>query len=356
MAQNTTYSPNDYDAFIGIDVDKNSFAFNVKDHFTMNKSLKIPADPKNLYNYIQKHLPNQRVLCAYEAGPTGFNLHDYLEEKNQPCFVISPLSIPRAKNEKVKNNRIDSEKLSKYLKTAELKPIRVPYGNYRALRHLINIRENYARNRKTAKQRIKALLLSEYLYPAFKDTEQNWSNNFLNQLKQLPCSTVVRQRLDMLLADLDYARKQTLVILRQLRKFCENDKDINQYINILLSIPGIGFITAATVLGRIGNPRFLKNPRELAAFVGLVPSEKSTGDSINRGSITHLGNRILRSLLVEAAWVAIRHDLELSQFYHRIKKRHHPKIGAQKAITAVARKLTERITSVLKNQRPYIVR
>lgn len=58
MAKNTTYSPNDYDTFIGIDVDKNSFVFNIKDHFTMDKSLKIPAEPKNLYNYIQKHFPN----------------------------------------------------------------------------------------------------------------------------------------------------------------------------------------------------------------------------------------------------------------------------------------------------------
>lgn len=355
MTQNATYSPGDYDTFIGIDVDKNSFSFTVKDHFTMNRSVKIPASPENLYNYIQNHFPNKQVLCAYEAGPTGFHLHDYLTGKEQPCFVISPLSIPRAKNEKVKTNRIDSEKLSKYLKTGELTAIRVPYGDYRELRHLISIRENYTWNRKVAKQRIKALVLSEWLYPVLKDIEQNWSNNFINRLKQVPCSAAVRQRLDMLLSDLDYARKQTLVILRQIRKFCQNDPDINQYIKCLLSIPGIGFITAATVLGRIGNPRNLKNPRELAAFVGLVPSEKSTGDDISKGSITHLGNQILRSLLIEAAWVTIRHDIELSQFFNRIKKRHHPKIAARKAIVAVARKLTERIYCVLKNQRAYIV-
>ena len=95
--------------------------------------------------------------------------------------------------------------------------------------------------------------------------------------------------------------------------------------------------------------------REIAAFIGLVPTEKSTGDVINQGSITHLGNKILRSLLIEVAWVAIRQDTELNQFYHRIKKKHHPSIGARKAIVAVARKLTQRIYKVLKEQRLYVV-
>lgn len=349
-----TYSPKDYDTFIGIDVDQNSFAFTVKDHETMNRAKKIPANPEGFHNYIQKHFANERVLCAYEAGPTGFHLHDYLTQQGQPCFIVSPLSIPKAKNDKVKNNRIDSEKLSTYLRSGELKAIRVPYGSYRELRHLINMRENYVCIRKTAKQRIKALLLSDYLYPALKDVEQNWSNNFIQHLKRLPSTPAVRQRLDMLLMDLDYARKQTLSILKQLRAFNKGSPEIKQNVEYLQSIPGLGFITAISILGRIGDPRNLKDVREIAAFVGLVPAEKSTGDSINQGSITHLGNRNLRCLLIEASWVAIRKDTELRQFYCRIKARHHPRIAARKAIVAVARKLTQRIYKILKEQRRYI--
>lgn len=354
MIQNT-YLPKDYDTFIGIDVDKNSFAFTVKDHGTMSRAKKIPANPENLYNYIQKHFVHERVLCAYEAGPTGFHLHDYLTQRGQPCFIVSPLSIPKAKNDLVKNNRIDSEKLSTHLRTGELKAIRVPYGYYRELRHLINLRENYVYNRKAAKQRIKALLLSEYLYPVLKDVEQNWSNNYIQHLKNLSCTPAVRQRLDMLLMDLDYARKQTLSILKQLRVFNKEFPEIKQNVEYLKSIPGIGFITAISILGRIGDPLNLKDVREIAAFVGIVPTEKSTGDTINQGSITHLGNRNLRCLFIEAAWVAIRKDTELHQFYCRIKARHHPKIAARKAIVAVARKLTQRIYKILKEQRMYTV-
>jgi len=350
MAQKT-YLPKEHDIFIGIDVDKSSFAFTVKDHGTMNRAKKIPSNPENLYNYIQKNHANNRVLCAYEAGPTGFHLHDYLTQRGQPCLIVSPLSIPKAKNDKVKNNRIDSDKLSSHLRSGEMEAIRVPYGPYRELRHLINMRENHVRHRKTAKQRIKALLLSESLYPALKDIEQNWSNNYIQHLKNLFCTPTARLRLNMLLMDLDYARKQTVFILKQLRIFNNRFLEIKRNTEYLQSIPGIGFITAVTILGRIGNPQNLKNVREIAAFVGIVPSEKSTGDSINKGSITYLGNRNLRCLLIEGAWVSIRKDTELFQFYCRVKKRHHLKIAAKIAIVAVARKLTHRIYKVLKEQR-----
>ena len=351
----TTYLPQDYDIFIGIDVDKNSFSFTVMNHHNMSRAKRMPSNPEHFYNYIQNHFDSKQVLCAYEAGPTGFHLHDHLRERSQPCLIVPPLSIPKARNERVKNNRLDSEKIARYLKSGELKSIRVPYGAYRELRQLVQMRDNYARNLKITKQRIKSLLLYAHLDPELKDVRQNWSNNYIKHLKQISCSPAIRQRLDMLLMDLDYARKQTLSITIQLKSFCKNDEDISRYISYLDSIPGIGFITAVTILGRIGDPQNLKDLRELAAFIGLVPSERSTGESINQGSITHLGNRNLRSLLIEVAWVAIRRDTELNQFYHRIKKRHHPKIAARKAIVAVARKLTQRIYRVLKEQRLYII-
>jgi transposase len=349
------YLPKDYDIFLGIDVDKNSFSFTVQDHNTMSKAKTIPSQPEQLYNYVKNQFADKKVLFAYEAGPTGYHLHDYLSVKEQDCLVASPLSIPRAPNQKVKNNRIDSRKIVEELKAGKLKSIRVPHGPYRELRHLINLRENYAHSRKVAKQRIKALLLYTHLCSALKDIEQNWSNNYIRVLKELPCSNAVRQRLNMLLMDLEYARRQTLSILGQLRMFIKSHKEIQQYMYYLVSIPGIGFITAVTVLGRIGDPGRLRNVRELSAFVGLVPTEKSTGDDVNRGSITHLGDSILRSLLIEASWSAIRKDRELNQFYFRIKSRHHPKIAARKAIVAVARKLTQRIYRILKEQRLYVV-
>jgi transposase len=345
---------NQFDIFIGLDVDKSSYSFTVCDNEHMTKSKRIPSHPEHLCNYIQKTFPGRKVICAYEAGPTGFDLHDFLQANGIDCLIIAPASIPKAANDRVKNNRIDSLKITDYLMSSKMKSIRVPQGPYRELRHLLKSRENAARDRKTAKQRIKALLLYCSLNSSLKDPDNRWSRNYINELKHIECSFATRQRLDMLLEDLEYARNKTLSIHRILRDFFKSHEQISQYMHYLQSIPGIGFIVAATILGRIGDPAQLQNPRELAAFVGLVPSEHSTGDNINKGPITHLGNQTLRFLLVEAAWVAIRHDSRLDQFYHRIKGKNHPKVAAKIAITAVARKLTQIIFRVLKDKREYV--
>lgn len=350
----TTYNSRDFDTFIGIDVDKNSFSFTVQDNFQMKKSKKMPSNPEHLYNYINKHFDTDKVICAYEAGPTGFHLHDYLSNKDILCLMTAPASIPKAPNEKVKTNRIDSVKITEHLVSGKLKPIRIPQGPYRELRNLVKIYENYASDRKASKQRIKALLLYEYLYPALKDVDDCWSCNYVKALKQIDCSFAVRHRLDMLIEDLEYARQKLLSTLQTLRAFCRENEPIHSYIQYLQSIPGIGFIIAAMVLGKIGNPVHLQNPRELAAFIGLTPKERSTGDSINRGSITQMGDKTLRFFMVEAAWVSIRKDTQLNQFYNRIKNKHHPKAASKIAITAVARKLTQIIYRVLKDKRDYI--
>lgn len=350
------YSPKDYGIFIGIDVDKNKFSITVKDEGLKNVSKTMPSEPEALYNYIHNQYKDQRVICAYEAGPTGFELHDYFAKRQQPCLVTSPLSMPRARNQKVKNNQIDSKTIAHYLRSGELKAVRVPEGAYRELRHLIRSRERYASDRMKAKQRIKGLLLYTALNKKIKDPEQKWSNHYIQELQALSCSAAERQRLDMLLTDLDYARRQTCLILKALRTFFKEQEEIQKYLHYAQSAPGIGFITAATALGNIGDPQQLRSIQELGGFFGLTPREHSTGDHISRGTITHLGNQVMRTLLIEAAWVAIRHDQQLNQFYHRIKARHHGQFASRKAIVAVARKLTQILYCVLKEQRNYVKR
>lgn len=342
------------DIFIGIDVDKNSYSFTVKGDFICGNSKKIPADPEFLCNYIKKTYPGKRSLYAYEAGPTGYNLYDYLAVKNQQCLVVSPNSIPKASKDKVKTNRIDSDKLTDLLKAGLLKSIRIPDEVYRELRHIVNIRKNYAKKQKIAKQQIQALLLFESIHP-FKERNR-WSNRHIQILKNITdCSSATKIRLDALLQDLSYARTQLLYIHHEIKKFCCSHAEIKRNIEYLRSVSGIGHITATYALSRIGNPALLRNQRELGSFAGAVPTEHSTGDTVHKGHITRMGDKTLRDLLIEAAWVAIRKDSELNFFFNRIKRNHHPKIGSRVAIVAVARKLTQRIYKVLKEQRKYVV-
>ena len=344
------------DLFCGIDVDSKSFSFTVNDRDGMiRKSKKIPADPELLWRYLQRSFPEKKVLCGYEAGPTGYHLYDCLSAKKVPCVVIPPASLPKSPDSRVKTNRIDSNRIALYLQSGKAREVRVPDEAYRELRHLVDIRQRYAHDIGQTKQRIKALLLYTHLDIA-PAADSRWSQAHIARLKALKASPAVGERLALLLEDLDYGRGKMSRAIKSLRGFCRANPDIDRYRSYLESIPGVGLATALAVLARIGDPRRLKNVRELGAFFGLVPTERSTGDDIRRGFITHLGNDEAHALLVEASWVAIRSDAELAQFYYRIRSRHHQNCASKKAIVAVARKLTNRIYAVLTEERPYIRR
>jgi transposase len=352
----SVYNPERYDIYIGNDVDKRSFVLNIRERYRQLMIKTIPAEPEQLYNFITHRFSDRRVIIGYEAGPTGFGLYDYMSAHDMDCVVIPPTSVRKAANEHVKNNRIDAGKLSTMLTEGDFDPVRVPEGPYRELRNFVQVRENYARLQRISKQRIKALLLANSLHTACQDVDTHWSNLFLKRLKILSCTPAVRFRLDRLLEDLDYARRQLSKATLELRDFCRKTDDVKEHIRNLESIPGIGIVTSSALLGRVGDPRSLQNLRELGSFCGLVAREKSTGNKVRRGSITHTGNAHLRSLLVEAAWRTIQRDTELKQFYDRIASRHHILFAKQKAIVAVARKLTLRIYRVLKERRSYIIR
>jgi transposase len=227
---------------------------------------------------------------------------------------------------------------------------------YRNLRHFVQLRELYAKQVVASKTRIKMLLLFEGI--PFPAPEQGapWSMKIIHELEQIPCQAPVRFKLNALLSNLLYNKEQLLLTVKQIRSFCKQDKELLHNIRLLLSITGIGWTTAVSVLARIGDWRYMHNVRNIASFFGLVPRENSTGDTIRRGSITRAGHNRTRNKLIQCAWIAIRHDPELAAFYERLRAHYGKDSGSKKAIVAVARKLTTRIYAVLHNQRPYVVR
>jgi transposase len=262
--------------------------------------------------------------------------------------------IPTAPGNRVKTNRRDSRKLSQVLRSGDLKSIHVPSTVYRHLRHLVQLRDTFVRQATAFQHRIKALLLLEGI--PFPDAGGRWSVSALARLQTLPCAPALRFKLDRLLSSFSFAQEQARQVLRELQRFCREDPELAHNLALLTTLPGIGRITGTHLLARIGDWRELGNGRQLSSFLGLVPSEDSTGDAVNRGSITRTGDRRLCAKLNQAAWIAIRQDSELHDFYLRIYHRNPKPIAAQKAVTAVARKLCMRIACILKEQRPYVVR
>lgn len=352
--QNSSFIPRDYDVFGGLDVDKKSMAVTFTDHGSMQKSFKLPYSASQLLSYTRKHFPGQRVAFVYEAGPTGFGLHDELTAADHPCLVVSPAMVPTAPGQRVKTNRLDSKKLSEGLRGGQLRSIHVPAESYRELRHLVQLRDTQVAQLTASKCRIKSLLLYEGI--PFPAANGRWSGQVLRQLEVLPCSAAVRFKLDRLIDALGFHFQSAAKVQKEIRHFCQNDPELRQCLSFLTSLPGIGSITATHALARLGDWRQISNVRQIAGFLGLVSSEHSTGDKDNRGGITRIGDSRLRNKLIQCAWVAINKDPELRAFYRRIYERQPKKVAARKAIVAVARKLTTRMYAVLKEQRPFVIR
>jgi transposase len=178
----------------------------------------------------------------------------------------------------------------------------------------------------------------------------------LDELLELPCSHAVRFKLDQLIGTLHFHFNAAAAAQKQVRYYCQNDAELRQLTGVLTPIPGIGVIVATHLVARLGDPALITNVRQMAGFLGLVSSEHSTGEKQNRGAITRAGDSRLRNKLIQSAWVTIRKDPELREFYQRVYQRPPQKLAARKAIVAVARKLTTRIYAVLKEQRPFVVR
>ena len=345
-----------YDVVIGLDVDKRSFSITCLDDQNLKKQLRIPASSSKLLNYARNHFPDKRLLFAYETGPTGWGLFDDLRQQGEDCLMVHPASIAVPRNQIVKNNRLDSERIAEQVKAGQIRGVRVPSESYRDLRHLIALRHDLAHTQRALKQKIRALLLLEGLSDSLPEAGKAWNSHSRKTLTQIPLRPAAAYKIRVHAEDLETTRKRLLEIQKTIRRFCAEDPVIHKNLELLESIPGIGKVIAPTLLARLGDSSQLRNVREIGGFCGLVPRESSTGDTTHRGSISHQGDSLLRTLLIEAAWIAIRKDKELAEFYYRIKNKRPRQGAAQIAITAVARKLTARIYVVLKEQRMYVVR
>lgn len=351
---NNKFKPLNYEIFCGIDESKKSMSVTFVSHEDEFRRTTMPFDSRALLNYVEKRFKSKKVAFVYEAGPMGFGLYDDLTSAGHFCMVTAPSLVEKSPAEKVKTNPIDSRKLAEQLRGGRLKGIEVPSEKYRHLRQLTRLRHKCTKRAAGVKQQIKSLLLLEgTAFPVNARGKESWSKVTVKQLSELPCAPAIRFKLDRLLCHLSFWNKEVLQAERELKRFCIKDPELRKCLKFLLSVPGIGSVVAMHLLSRIGDWRHLKNVRQLGKFFGLIPSEHSTGERVNRGEITRMGDRFARSLLIQAAWKAIKKDPELQNFYLRIYNRNPKQIAAKKAIVAVARKLTVAVYTVLANQRSY---
>src|SRR5438093_4130549 len=240
-----------------------------------------------------------RLTFCYEAGPTGYGLYRQIVSLGHRCSVVAPSLIPKRPGDRVKTNRRDAVSLAKLLRAGELTAVWVPDRHHEAMRDLTRAREVAVMDRRSKRQQVSAFLLRQGLhYPG----KQTWSKAHMSWLASQKLD-YPEQRLvfeEMMLAMRQ--AQQRLERLEQAIRAAVPDWSLCEVVTALMAMRGMDLIAAATFLAEIGDLSRFHSPRELMAYLGLVPSEDSTGDTVKRGPITKAGNRRARRMLVECSW------------------------------------------------------
>ena len=339
---------------MGIDVHLKSWSVSIFTEHTFHKTFSQPPQAEPLSNYLREHFPNATYYSAYEAGFSGYLIHHKLLSLGINNIVVNPADIPTSQKEQFqKTDQIDSRKIGRALRAQQLIPIHVLNEQTLSDRSLIRTRSALVQDMVRFKLRIKSFLYFHGIgLPAeFESSHTHWSRRFLKWLKEdlqfTPDSA--RTSLDIMIANVEKQHNMLLDINREIRSLCESER-YKENVDLLRTIPGIGRLSAITLLTHLEDIGRFKNTDHLAAYVGLIPNTHSSGESERLGRITFRGVRALKTILVEGAWSTMRVDPVLALTYGRYVKRMPP----NKAIIRIARKLLNRVYYVLKNKRPYV--
>lgn len=334
--------------YLGIDLSKTSWHLTLRGQGETLLATSVPPRFSVLAGILDQ-LDGHPVHSVYEAGPFGYGLHDRLEGRGVRSIVVSPAQVPVEVGNLVKTDRRDSRKLASTLEAGLLRPIYVPKARARAVRELVRQRDRLQRLRRAAMGRIKSLFLFHGIEIPFKATS-HWTGPFDEWLRGLTVGDSILQEVIVEARDLYFELDRRMDRLtRRLRELAVSE-EFAASTDLLVTIPGIARLNALIIAAEIGDFSRFPNGEALASYVGLTPSEYSSGDTVRHGRITRLGNRYLRTLLVEASWQLVRKDPSMTAFYEKIKVRR----GGKRAIVAVARKLCHRILAMLRTGEVYV--
>ena len=346
--------------FVGLDVHKASIAVAVAGAFgdPEDHGL-IPNDPGAIRKLVDRLGGSDlRLSVAYEAGPTGYALHRQLTALGIACIVVAPSLIPAKPGDRVKTDRRDAAKLARLLRSGDLTPVWIPDEAGEALRDLVRARDDAKADQLRARHRLSKFLLRRAVYPpagvrAWSSAHDAWLERvtFAEPADQV----VLDDYRSVVRAAAERVKRLDVALLRTAASGPQAE-----LITALQAIRGIGFLSAVTIAAETGDLRRFASARQFMAYVGLVPSEWSSGERRHRGRITKTGNRLIRHVLGQAAHNAryrpnvspglqarqrlvpphiVELDRRAQARLHRRYRTLVGRIGKNKTVIAVAREL-----------------
>jgi transposase len=347
MRSNTAQLHADEIVYVGIDLHRQRWHGTIRTTDIELFSASIPGTWEALHSLLEPYR-GHRLEAAYEAGYFGYWLHDRLAQHGVECIVTPPSLIPQEQANRVKTDRRDSRRLAHLLAKGMLKRVWVPSAQEREERQVVRRRRQLIKDRVRGQNRIKAEL--RFYGIELLEPRGPWRQVYVENLKRLRFpSRWAQESFQRLLEQYEFLTEQInrqthlLKELAQTEKYCERVK-------ILRSVPGVGLIAAMEFLLELQDVERFRRADQLAAYVGLTPSQYSSADKVRMGHITAIGKNSLRATLVEAAWRLIAKDEAMRKKYEQIKLR----AGAKRAIVAVSRNLLLRMRRMLLDRRMYV--
>ena len=351
--QRNKISFNGQKIFVGIDVHKTKWSVTCISENGFEHTHTQKASAEDLAIFLNRNFPGGEYHAVYEAGFTGFSTYYALEQCDIDCIVIHAADVPTTQYEEVmKTDKVDSVKLAKALKSGLLRGIYVREVENLDDRAVIRLRTAIGKDSARYKIRAKHMLMSNgvEIPESFQRNGLRWSGALIKWMREdVKLLSSTRKSLDMLLDQVESSRKALLTASRELRTLAKSEKYKKRF-DLLQSIPGVGQIVAMTLLTEIYDFNRFSNERQFAHYLGLVPTSHSSGDKVVHGEKTFRGNKELGPMIVEAAWIATRHDIGLGAAFGEYCRRMKP----QKAIIRIARKLSNIIFSVMKTGVAYV--
>lgn len=325
--------------YVGLDTHKQSITIAIADEKRDGEVVtygSIPNTFEAVGKFIRKQVSKNRELrCVYEAGPTGFGLCRFLRGNGIDCIVVAPSMIPKKDGDRIKTDRRDACNLARLHRSGELQEIYVPTREDEAMRDLIRSRDDARHASRKAKQRLQSFLLR---HGKIYSGKTNWSQPHFNWLAEIKMDHPAQQiAFQEYITAIHETTNRISRLDKEISTLCKEWKQA-PLVTAIQSLRGVAELTAATIVAELGNLERFSNPKQLMAYLGLVPSVYSTGTSTKHGGITKTGNGFVRRALVEASWT---YRLPARMTKHLLKRNH----GLPSAIKDIAWKAQLRLCS-----------
>jgi transposase len=323
--------------YVGLDVHKATISVAAADSGRGGELRHIgvfPNRPDLIAKLVERlHKRSRRLSFCYEAGPCGYGLYRQLSALGHECVVVAPSLIPMKAGDRVKTDRRDAIMLAKLHRAGELTSVWVPDDAHEAMRDLIRARATAVRVLGKARQHLQGFLLRQgRIYPGKK----GWTGAYRRWLAKVRFDHPAQQ---LVLQDYIHAVEDSEARVARLITHIEDllpAWSMKPVVEAVQAMRGVGLIVAVTVVAEVGDFSRFENPRQLMAYLGLVPSEHSSGTTVRKGGLTKAGNALARRVLIEGAWT------------YRMPARVSPKLherleGLPKAVRDIAWKAQVRL-------------